>query len=403
LNALDVFLDRTRVGLLERLDEFEYRFSFDAAWLDDAQHPVLGQIFEDRKPRDIESTGTVPCWFDHLLPPQGVPLRRAIAQQCAVDEEDAFALLGFLGEEDLPGAVILRPGEPSLSPPAQTRPTPEPRNDGPLRFALAGQQWKLSLREKETKLTLPLRGETGDVIAKFPSPAYADLPRVEFATMTWAKLAGVDVPPIRLAHASAVVDLPAGIPLGDGTLYIIERFDRKPDGTRVHFEDFGQVLDRPADDRHLYVGAYEHMAAFVAYLPAADLRAFCERLVFCVVCGNTDAHVKNWAVLYPDGRHPRLAPAYDLIASVLYAPPVSDELALALHNSKKFEDVSVESFRAIAHLTRRPFDEVASWVTDMTGRILDAWRASADAIPFTLAERARLEQHLARVPLARGR
>jgi serine/threonine-protein kinase HipA len=391
------------VGLLERLDEFEHRFSFDTAWLDDAQHPVLGQVFEDRKPKDIESTGTVPCWFDHLLQPQGVPLRRAIARQCGVDEDDSFALLGFLGEDDLPGAVILRPGEPSLRPPAQTRLTPEPRNEGPLRFALAGQQWKLSLREKDRKLTLPLRGETGDVIAKFPGPVYTDLPRVEFATMTWAKLAGVDVPPIRLARASDVVDLPAGIPVGDGTLYLIERFDRRPDGSRVHFEDFGQVLDRPADDHHLYVGAYEHMAAFIAYLPAADVRAFCERLVFCAVCGNTDAHVKNWAVLYPDGRHPRLAPAYDLIASVLYAPHAGVQLALALRNSNEFEDVSVESFRAIANLTKHPFDEVASWVTEMTGRILDAWRTNADAIPFTQAERARLEQHLARVPLAQGR
>jgi serine/threonine-protein kinase HipA len=27
--------------------------------------------------------------------------------------------------------------------------------------------------------------------------------------------------------------------------------------------------------------------------------------------GNTDAHLKNWALVYPDGRTPRLAPLYD--------------------------------------------------------------------------------------------
>lgn len=27
--------------------------------------------------------------------------------------------------------------------------------------------------------------------------------------------------------------------------------------------------------------------------------------------GNTDAHLKNWAVIYPDGIHLRLSPAYD--------------------------------------------------------------------------------------------
>lgn len=45
MSALDVFLQQTRVGLLERLDEYQYRFSFDAAWLADPKSPVLGQIF----------------------------------------------------------------------------------------------------------------------------------------------------------------------------------------------------------------------------------------------------------------------------------------------------------------------------------------------------------------------
>ena len=49
MSALDVHLGGTRVGLLERLDEWQYRFSFDASWLADPAHPVLGQIFEDRR------------------------------------------------------------------------------------------------------------------------------------------------------------------------------------------------------------------------------------------------------------------------------------------------------------------------------------------------------------------
>ena len=159
-------------------------------------------------------------------------------------------------------------------------------------------QWKLSVREQDRKLTLPLRGETGGTIAKFPSSTYRDLPRVEMATMTWAKLSGIDVPPIRLAQASDIENLPEGIPVGDGTIYLIERFDRRPDGARVHIEDFGQVLDRPADD-HIYQARYEHIAAFLGYLPPEDLRAFCERLVFCVLAGNTDAHVKNWSIDLP--------------------------------------------------------------------------------------------------------
>jgi serine/threonine-protein kinase HipA len=400
MNALDVFIGPTRAGLLERLDEWQYRFSFDTAWLADPEHSVLGQILEDRMPRDVETTGTLPTWFDHLLPPQGGPLRRAIARQSGIDIDDDFALLQFLGA-DLPGAVVLLPGTPSLARTSETPAAPPPTPAGPLRFSLTGMQWKLSVREQDRKLTLPLQGETGGVIAKFPSPTYKDLPRVELATMLWAKLSGIDVPPVRLAQASDIADLPDGIPTGDGTIYLIDRFDRRPDGTRVHIEDFGQVLDRPADD-HIYDARYEHLAAFLAYLPPADLRAYCERLVFSILCGNTDAHVKNWSIIYPDGRHPRLAPAYDLIASVVHEPLHSATLALSLKGSKRFEDVSAASFEPLARVTKHGFDEVAGWVRQMAERVRTVWDESAAELPYLEEERARLDAHARRVPLARG-
>lgn len=399
MSALDVFLGGTRVGGLERLDEWQYRFSYDAAWLSNPTHPVLGQIFEDRKPRPMESTGTLPCWFDHLLPPQNGPLRRAISRQIGIEEDDDFDLLSFLGS-DLPGAVTLVPGAPTLAPKRRTTPAPKREIEGPLRFSLAGMQWKLSLREQDRKLTLPLRGETGGLIAKFPSPTYPDLPRVELATMRWAALSGIDVPPIRLAQAAEIVNLPEGVPIGDGTIYVIERFDRRPDGARVHIEDFGQVLDRPADNR-IYDAHYEHIAAFLGYLPREDVRAFCERLVFCVLCGNTDAHVKNWSLIYPDGRHPRLSPAYDLVATVLYEPLGTHRLALSLRDSRRFEDVSIDSFKLLSAVTRQSFDDVSRWVRRMVDRVLTTWSDKTAEIPYLPEERARIDAHMARVPLAR--
>ncbi len=400
MSALDVFVGTTRVGLLERLDEWEHRFSFDAAWLADPARPVLGQIFEERKPRGLASTGHLPGWFDHLLPPQGGPLRRAVARQIGIEPEDDFGLLQFLGE-DLPGAAILVPGAPSLSlSPARDRApdSADPGSAGRLRFSLAGMQWKLSVREQDRKLALPVRGETGDWIAKFPSPMYKSLPRVELSTMRWAKLSGIDVPPIRLAALSEFVDLPQEIPTDEETVFLIERFDRRPGGVRVPIEDFGQVLDCPADER-IYDGRYEHIAEFLTYLPTEDLRAFCERLVFCVLCGNTDAHLKNWSLIYPDGRHPRLSPAYDLVASILYEPERRHALALSLNNSRRFQDVSLDSFRPMAKITHRPFDEVATWVRDMTERVLTVFREHAAFLPYLPDERARLEAHMARVPL----
>jgi HipA-like protein len=251
MKALDVFLGSTRVGLLERLDEWQYRFSFDATWLADPEHPVLGQIFEDRKPRDLESTGTLPTWFDHLLPPQGGPLRRAISRQSGIEGDDDFALLELLGA-DLPGAVVLSPGTPSLAPRPVAPAAPKPPIEGELRFSLAGMQWKLSVREQDRKLTLPLRGETGGVIAKFPSEPFA-------------------------THG----------------------------------------------------------------------------------------------------------------------------LALTLDNTRRFEGVSVASFRPMAEVTRHSFDEVSTWVREMVERVLAAWHERAAELPYLADERALIDAHLARVPLAR--
>jgi serine/threonine-protein kinase HipA len=45
--------------------------------------------------------------------------------------------------------------------------------------------------------------------------------------------------------------------------------------------------------------------------PARDVRELLQRVVAFILMGNTDAHLKNWALLYPDAVQPVLAPIYD--------------------------------------------------------------------------------------------
>ena len=230
MSTLEVLLGSVRVGTLEQFEDEEYVFSFDPAWLLLPERPVLGQLFEDRKPRDIATSG-LSCWFAHLLPQNA--LRRAIARQFGIPEYEDFDLLRLLGE-DLPGAVIVRPVSSSL-PRKRVEPHPPLQpTTGPLRFSLAGAQWKLSVRDGERGLTLPVEGQTGSWIAKFHDPNYKELPRVELATMLWARASGIPVPPVRLGNTSEFESLPEGIPTGDGTVYLIERFDRTAQGDRIH-------------------------------------------------------------------------------------------------------------------------------------------------------------------------
>lgn len=262
MRALEVRVGSVQVGLLEHFDEWTYRFSFDQSWLRDPLRPVLGQFFEDRRPHEIESAGHVPCWFLHLLP-QG-PLLRAIARQAGVEPDDSSDLLAFLGQ-DLPGAVVLVPGTPRLAREAAPRVLLALEPAQQLRFSLAGAQWKLSVREGERGLTVPVQGETGAWIAKFHDPIFKDLPRIEVATSRWAELSGVHVPPFRSAHVSEFAELPEGTPTGDDTVFLIERFDRSTAGERIHIEDFAQVIDRPPGPCQ-YDGDYEYMAAILGYI-----------------------------------------------------------------------------------------------------------------------------------------
>jgi len=240
VTALEVKLGEVRVGVLERFeDDEEYRFSFDRSWLEAIERPVLGQFFEDRAPSDIVTSG-IPCWFAHLLP-QG-PILRMIAREAGVDPTDYFDILRFVGT-DLPGAVVMTPAEPRPYRRASAQvEVPLPRQKK-LRFAaLAGAQWKLSVHPGERGLVVPVEGGISSWIAKFHSPSFKDLPRVEFATMSWAKESGIQAASFRLGRVEEIDDIPTEIPKGNGDVFLIERFDRRPEGARIHMEDFGQVL-----------------------------------------------------------------------------------------------------------------------------------------------------------------
>lgn len=60
--------------------------------------------------------------------------------------------------------------------------------------------------------------------------------------------------------------------------------------------------------------------------PAPDVQEFIKRFVAFLLMGNTDAHLKNWAVRYPDGRAPILSPLYDPVCVTAFFDdvPVTD-------------------------------------------------------------------------------
>jgi serine/threonine-protein kinase HipA len=123
----------------------------------------------------------------------------------------------------------------------------------------------------------------------------------------------------------------------DGIALLVERFDRNGD-ERLRLEDFAQILNRPRGRTFegKYDGSYEEAAEIVTRYSARgriDLDRFFRLVVFNLVLGNADAHLKNFSLLErPEGL--RLSPAYDLISTLAY--PVYDRItALSIGGRKR--------------------------------------------------------------------
>jgi serine/threonine-protein kinase HipA len=397
MNALSVRIRDVRVGVLELLDDSGmeiHRFSFEPSWIEATRRPVLGQQFEDSAPNPISCHGAIP-FFAHLLP-QG-PLLRAVARASGLDSDDVFGLLGYLGA-DLPGAVVVAPGTPRVSmggnrvDPGNGIAAPD---HAPYRFSLAGVQWKMSLRGSE-RLTVPLAGEEAQYIGKWPSASFADLPRREWATMQWASASGLETPRVDLV-SSERVPLWENAPPGTSEVLLVERFDRSATG-RIHIEDFAQVFGVATGDRIYVARSSEHVAAFLAATCPDDVEAFVRRIVFCLVSGNGDAHLKNWSLIYRDGRTPELSPAYDMVPTILY-PSLPRELALSLDGRRAFTDIDRGAFARLAHSCRLSTEVVDGWVQSQITATMDAL-ASVEG--FSPDERSVLQQHHAALRLIAG-
>lgn len=392
--AAVVAVHGVRVGHLERLgDDEDHSFTFDELWANDPDRPCLGQLFEDRRPDPIETSG-LPCWFAHLLP-QG-PFDRLLRSWAELDTDAPDLALLVATGSDLPGAVTLEPATPA----ALQQPTYAAaiRREGALRFSLAGAQRKLSVREGERGLVIPVAGSAGLFIAKFHDPSFPDLPRVEYATTRWAALAGIRAHACRLARADEFQELPRGLPLGDDTVFLATRFDRTPEGGRVHHEDFGQILDRPPGQPQYY-GSYEEIARVLHSIAGGDEQEYVERLAFVIASGNGDAHLKNWGVVYPDRRTPRLSPAYDQVSTAVY-PSLPRELALTLGGQRELTELEKGCLGDLARAIERDEAEVSGWFRDAADRAKQAFRENVE-LELRPSERSAIEALWSEVPLLR--
>jgi serine/threonine-protein kinase HipA len=141
-------------------------------------------------------------------------------------------------------------------------------------------------------------------IAKFSaSNDLYSVVKAEFIAMRLAEKVGLDVAPVHLRRA-----------LGKDVL-LIERFDRTWRDESWHRRAMVSALTiLELDETMAAYASYENLAEIIRHRfsnPKPTLRELFSRIVFNILCGNTDDHARNHAAFW-DGQQLTLTPAYDI-------------------------------------------------------------------------------------------
>jgi serine/threonine-protein kinase HipA len=142
-------------------------------------------------------------------------------------------------------------------------------------------------------------------IAKFPASGdTVNFPRIEYATMLLAKVCGIMIPVIRI------------VTVGDKDVLLVQRFDRRK--TTRGYQRFGflsalSLMEWDERDRTQwsYPSLADRMRSAVL-AQSAELKQLFRRMVFNVLCRNTDDHPRNHGFLW-SGSGLSLSPAYDIV------------------------------------------------------------------------------------------
>lgn len=375
VSVLIVALYGEPIGTLTLLPGGQTLFAFDQGYIANPGRPTLSLSLKDALGElitDIRPTRTrVPPFFSNLLP-EG-HMRDYLAKKAGVSSKREFFLLWVLGR-DLPGAITVTPAEGEPWPPTteSTGTTEDLSREHVLRFSLAGVQLKFSaVQAAAGGLTIPSEGVGGSWIVKLPSMKFEGVPENEFTMMELARAIGIDVPEVRLVALREIAGLPSDVARLEGNALAVKRFDRAEDGRLVHIEDFAQVFGLYPEKKYERA-SYRNIAEVLwAEVGEEGATEFIRRLVFNVLIGNADMHLKNWSLIYPDRKHAALAPGYDFLSTIAYLP--DDKMALTLGRSKKMTELSTDQLSYLAAKARLPKKLVLDAAKETVNRFLAVW------------------------------
>ena len=339
MRTLNVSIERegklVPAGMICGEGSSDARFQYSDSYLSDPKAAALSVSLPlTEKPYSARQTRT---FFEGLLP-EGFT-RLSVAQWMHFDERDYLSILHALGRECI-GAISVTEEDEKVEE-SYTKLTKEQVRElaaegaeksaelvTKAHLSLTGASGKVGLYHSGNSNSWYLPGGTAPSthIVKQSHVRLDAIVTNEQLSLITARRCGIEVP-----HSFI-------INTGKGTerevLFATERYDRffpkeqrlvngLPCPMRLHQEDFAQAMGIPSSEKYGH-GSDSYLKEMFDILrryssnPIADQLRLWDTIVFDFLIGNTDAHIKNFSLLYgTDLKEIRLAPVYDLVSTTV--------------------------------------------------------------------------------------
>lgn len=397
--SLRALINQTEVGTLQEVNGL-WRFTYSEAWLNDGQHFALSPDLPLTAEPQLDGATRRPVqwYFDNLLPEEGQ--RRLLAHDARLDAADAFGLLAWYGAESA-GSITLLPPEAEVPGDEALRPLADGALEERIRqlpkaplthaaikcMSLAGAQHKLAVVFQDDALFEPAGNTPSTHILKpdHPDDDYRHSVINEWFVMRLARRLGLDVPEVHRRYVPSPV-------------YLIDRFDRVHGDTgwqRRHVIDACQLLGLDRSFKYSQ-GSMENLAALARACrsPAVARTRLFGWLVFNVLVGNSDAHLKNLSFLVSH-EGIQLSPFYDLLSVACYDTPAFDKKAWPKQTQLAWPILGIPHFSDISRGLMLEAGAALNLAKGTAERVLESLRGRISAESEALyaqveAENARL-------------
>jgi serine/threonine-protein kinase HipA len=307
----------------------------------------------------------IKTFLSNLLPESPAVLE-AWEKKYHVSRNNPFGLLKHVGE-DVPGALQFvqpdrlaeyqNPGPVQiqwLSIPELTDRMALLRKDAAA-FRLANDQGRMSLAGAQAKTALYFDGQRWGVpsgrmptshILKPCIPGFDGIVENEHLCQNIASRCGL------AAARSFVLEL-------DEPVIVIERFDRLPHPDperilrRVHQEDMCQALQKLPSEKYQEsrgpgIETIVRLLRAVSTADQEDVWRFMDANILNYLIGGTDAHAKNYSLLFGTNQQVRLSPLYDVSTQLPYQDKIPQRLAMKVGRFYEISSISLADWQTLA-------------------------------------------------------